>query len=36
METEDSLEGSLDRASFTAELELPKILVPRLLSIHQM
>ena len=36
METEDSLEGSLDRTLFTAELKLPKILVPRPLSIHQM
>ena len=26
----DSLEGSLDRVLFTAELEFPKILVPRL------
>ena len=26
----DSLEGSLDRVSFAAELELPKIHVPRL------
>ena len=30
VETIDSLEGSLDRVLFGAELEFPKILVPRL------
>ena len=29
-ETEDSLEGSLDRVLLAAELEFPKILVPKL------
>ena len=33
MKRMDSLEGSLDRALFAAELEFPKIVVPRLLQL---